>query len=144
MKQIFPCEFLVVVNGLAKPLHPEVAEELYRLGKEALYNAFSHSKSRTIEMELNYERSQLRVCIRDNGAGIAPEVLRAGNAAGHWGLPGMRERAKKIGGSINVWSQIGAGTEVEVRVVEAKEGKSFSAVTRLTYDCHVGLCTDFS
>jgi signal transduction histidine kinase/ligand-binding sensor domain-containing protein len=116
MKQIFPCEFLVVVNGLAKHLHPEVGEELYRLGKEALYNAFSHSKSRTIEMELNYERSQLRVCIRDNGAGITPEVLNAGNAAGHWGLPGMRERAQKIGGSINVWSQIGAGTEVEVRV----------------------------
>jgi signal transduction histidine kinase/ligand-binding sensor domain-containing protein len=116
LKQMFPCEFQVVVNGSLSQLRPEVAEELYRIGREALYNAFSHSKSTTIEMELNYERNQLRLCIRDNGAGIAPDILNAGNVVGHWGLPGMRERAKKIGGYLNLWSQLGAGTEVEVRV----------------------------
>jgi signal transduction histidine kinase len=116
LKQIFPCEFQVVVNGSLSPLQPEVAEELYRIGREALYNAFSHSRSTTIEMELNYERKQLRLCIRDNGVGIAPEILSAGSVAGHWGLPGMRARAQKIGGYLNLWSQLGAGTEVEVRV----------------------------
>ncbi len=54
--------------------------------------------------------------IRDDGNGIDPEVLGQGSRAGHWGLPGMHERAKRIGGHLNVWSRPGAGTEVELTV----------------------------
>jgi signal transduction histidine kinase len=56
---------------------------------------------------------QLR--IRDDGKGIDPEVVAEGRA-GHYGVPGMRERAKRIGGRLDVWTGIGAGTEIELSI----------------------------
>jgi signal transduction histidine kinase len=110
------CEFMVVVNGAVRPLDPVVSEELFKIGKEALSNAFRHSGAHSIEAELNYERSELRVCIRDDGAGIDPAILRQGHREGHFGLPGIRERAKKVGAQLDVWSRTGVGTEIELRV----------------------------
>jgi nitrate/nitrite-specific signal transduction histidine kinase len=54
--------------------------------------------------------------IRDDGRGIDPKVLQQGGRAGHWGLPGIRERANQIGARLTVWSEFGAGTEVELTV----------------------------
>src|SRR5499427_5641304 len=110
------CDFKVVVNGTIRPLHPVVFEELFKIGKEALGNAFRHSGAHSVEAELNYERSELRIRIRDNGAGIESAILRQGHRDGHFGLPGMRERAQKVGAHLDVWSRTGAGTEVEVRI----------------------------
>jgi signal transduction histidine kinase len=110
------CEFKVVVNGAIRPLHPVVFEELFNIGKEALGNGFRHSCAQSIEAELNYEPSELRVRIRDDGTGIDSAILRQGRREGHFGLPGMRERAKKVGAHLDVWSRPGAGTEVELRI----------------------------
>jgi len=110
------CDFKVVVNGTIRRLHPVVFEELFKIGKEALGNAFRHSGAHSVEAELNYERSELRIRIRDNGAGIESAILRQGHRDGHFGLPGMRERALKVGAHLDVWSRTGAGTEVEVRI----------------------------
>jgi signal transduction histidine kinase len=92
-----------------------VRDEVYRIGREALVNAFSHSKARKIEAELEYGSRELRVLIRDNGRGIDPEVLQRGRD-GHWGLPGMRERAERIGARLSLWSSATAGTEVELSI----------------------------
>src|SRR5499425_2394626 len=110
------CDFKVVVNGTIRALHPVVFEELFKIGKEALGNAFRHSGAHSVEAELNYERSELRIRIRDDGAGIESAILRQGHREGHFGLPGMRERAQKIGAHLDVWSRAGAGTEVELRI----------------------------
>src|SRR5262249_1562541 len=80
--------------------------------REALRNAFRHSGARKIEAEIIYQRSEFILHVRDDGMGIAPEVANRGARAGHWGLPGMRERAEKLGGKLEVWSQHGAGTEI--------------------------------
>src|SRR5262249_12673476 len=109
-------EFMVVVNGAIRSLHPVVFEELLKIGKEALSNAFRHAGAHSIEAELNYEPSELRVRIRDDGTGIDSAILRQGRREGHFGLPGMRERAKKVGAHFDVWSRPGAGTEVELRI----------------------------
>jgi signal transduction histidine kinase len=61
---------------------------------------------------------QLRVRVRDDGKGIDPAVLRAEGREGHFGLGGMRERAKVAGGNLTVWSGLGAGTEVELSIPE--------------------------
>ncbi len=66
-------------------------------------------------MQLEYGFNKLRVHVSDDGCGIDPEVLRAGRD-GHWGLPGMRERAERIGAKLHVWSSATAGTEVELSV----------------------------
>jgi nitrate/nitrite-specific signal transduction histidine kinase len=57
--------------------------------------------------------------VRDDGNGIDPKVLEAGGRAGHWGLPGVRERAEKLGARLDFWSEAGAGTEVQLTVPAA-------------------------
>lgn len=109
-------DFRMIVNGSIRPLHPIIFEELSRIGKEALGNAFRHSMARSIEAELNYEQNQLRMRIRDDGTGIDPNILKEGCRDGHLGLPSMRERAKNIGAQLDLWSRTGVGTEIELRI----------------------------
>ena len=69
-----------------------------------------------IETELAYTESLFRLRIRDDGKGIAPDERARAERSGHWGLKGMRERAERLGGELEVWSEPGAGTEIELRV----------------------------
>ncbi len=107
--------FRVIVDGQPRPLRPLLRDEVYRIGREALVNAFRHSGAKNIEIELQYAPKGLRLLVRDNGSGIDPQVLKAGRE-GHWGLPGMRERAERMGARLQVWSSAIAGTEVELSV----------------------------
>ncbi|NMO15711.1 ATPase [Pyxidicoccus fallax] len=108
--------FHVVVEGHPTSLDPLVRDEVFRIGREALVNAFQHARARRIEVELTYARDELRLRIRDDGRGVDAELLQAGGRPGHWGLSGMRERARKIGATLDIWSREDAGTEVELRV----------------------------
>ena len=108
-------DFRVIVDGQPRPLHPLLRDEFYRIGREALLNAFRHSQATSIEVELAYAPKGLRMFVRDNGCGIDPEIVQSGRER-HWGLPGMRERAEKIGGQLHVWSSAAAGTEIELSV----------------------------
>src|SRR5262249_23106394 len=108
-------QFSVVTQGSPRTLHPIVRDEAYLIGREALINAFRHSKASVIEVEVRYQWWNFRVHIRDNGCGFAPGVLESGGRGDHWGLPGMRERARKIRARLQIWSAAGAGTEVELR-----------------------------
>jgi signal transduction histidine kinase/ligand-binding sensor domain-containing protein len=107
--------FRVFVEGQPRPLHPVIRDEMYRIGREAVVNAFRHSGGSRVEMELEYSARHVRMLVRDDGKGIDEQVLRAGRD-GHWGLSGMRERAQRIGAGFQVWSRFGAGTEVELSV----------------------------
>jgi signal transduction histidine kinase len=107
--------FRVSVEGNSRELHPILRDDIYRIAREALQNAFRHSQATKIEAEITYAERILRMRIRDNGTGIAPKVLDAGRE-GHWGLRGMRERANEIGAQFEIWSQAGAGTEVELSI----------------------------
>jgi signal transduction histidine kinase len=105
----------VIVEGTPKQLHPIIRDEAYRIGREALANAFRHSQANKIEIELEYSTKQLRILVRDDGTGIDAHVLESGRD-GHWGLAGMRERAESIGARLKVWSRANAGTEVELTI----------------------------
>jgi signal transduction histidine kinase len=107
--------FRVIVEGLAQPLHPVLRDEIFRIGREAIVNAFRHSQARSIEVELEYTAAKLRVLVRDDGRGIDAETLESGRE-GHWGLIVMRERAERIGAQLRLWSKVSAGTEVELSV----------------------------
>ena len=112
-------EFRIVIEGSAHALRPDPHIEIFRIVREALRNAFSHSRGRLIETEMAYTASLFRLRIRDDGKGIdANERLQA-ERSGHWGLRGMRERAGQIGGELQVWSEPGAGTEIELRIPAA-------------------------
>jgi signal transduction histidine kinase len=110
--------FSLSVLGTQQPLDPTVGFEAYRIGREALTNAFQHSRSSKIEVEITYDHSRVGLRVRDDGVGINHDVLHRGRV-GHWGLPGMRERAQKIGSQIKIWSQDGAGTEIELTIPAA-------------------------
>jgi signal transduction histidine kinase len=103
-------DYRVIVEGKPAQLHPIIRDEAYRIGREALVNAFHHSQANKVEVELEYSKN-LRLVIRDDGAGIDQQVLESGKD-GHWGLAGMRERAENIGARFKVWSRVYCGTEV--------------------------------
>jgi signal transduction histidine kinase/ligand-binding sensor domain-containing protein len=108
--------FRVTVEGPPQTLSPILQDEVYRIAREVLRNAFQHASARHIEAEIRYDNRLFRLRIRDDGKGMDPKVLRQGRRTGHWGLPGIRERAKKIGAQLDFWSEAGAGTEVELAV----------------------------
>ena len=110
-----PATLCVSVEGKPKELHPILRDDVYRIAREALHNSFRHAQATKIEAEITYAERLLRLRIRDDGAGIDSMVVATGRE-GHWGLQGMRERAQQIGGQLEIWSQAGAGTEVDLRI----------------------------
>ena len=103
--------FRLVVEGPPRKVPMMIRDELYLITREALRNAFHHSQARHIEAEITYGGRALLIRIRDDGEGIPSEILELGRP-GHYGVPGMRERAKQIGGKLDIWSRAGAGTEI--------------------------------
>jgi len=106
----------VTVEGARRDVAPLIQDEVYRIARELLRNAFHHAQAGRIEVEIRYDSRQFRLHVRDDGKGIDSEVLKAGGRAGHYGLPGMRERANRFGGKLDFWSEAGAGTEAVLTV----------------------------
>ncbi|HKN20012.1 MAG TPA: two-component regulator propeller domain-containing protein [Terracidiphilus sp.] len=111
-----PPAFRVTVEGETRNLHPIVRDEIYKIASEALRNAFRHAQARHLEVEIRYDDQQFRLRVRDDGKGIASAVLSGQVPEGHFGLNGMRERAKLIGGTLVVRSEVDVRTEVELRL----------------------------
>ena len=101
--------FRVAVEGESRDLRPILRDEIYRIAAEALRNAFQHAQARRVEVEIRYEDEQFLMRVRDDGKGIDAAVL-SGQGKGHFGLPGMRERATLMGAKLTMWSELDAGT----------------------------------
>ena len=108
--------FCVTVEGSPRDIEAGLQDALYRIGREILRNAFRHARAKRIEVEIRYDAEEFRIRFRDDGIGIDPKVLELGARDGHWGLPGVRERAKLVGAQVDFWSELGAGTEVQATV----------------------------
>ncbi|MGH9846572.1 MAG: sensor histidine kinase, partial [Blastocatellia bacterium] len=108
-------DFRVVVTGRPRPLHPILRDEAYRIGREALANAFRHAQANSIEVEMEYAASHLRILVRDDGCGIDPQALRSGGDE-HKGLARMRDQAEGIGARLKIRSRVRGGTEVELSI----------------------------
>jgi ligand-binding sensor domain-containing protein/signal transduction histidine kinase len=109
-------KFSLTVEGERRGLSDTSREEIYRITREILHNAFRHAQASRIEAEVRYDVDEFRIRIRDDGRGIEPQILKAGGRSGHWGLRGARERAQQIGAHLDFWSEVGAGTEVQLTV----------------------------
>jgi signal transduction histidine kinase len=83
-----------------------------------LRNAFIQGRASQIETEISYGKRLFQLRIRDNGKGISASILEEGRA-GHYGLLGMRERASRLGGKLEIWSAAKAGTEIELSIAGA-------------------------
>ncbi len=102
----------VRVNGAPRPLRDAVVEEVLRIVREALLNTRQHAEASRLIVELDYRAWSLRIRVSDNGKGIAPVIVRDGGRDGHFGLPGMRERAERIAGNLVIASTPGGGASV--------------------------------
>lgn len=130
LQSLSPVPLEVSVSGSARNLDTVVQEELSRIGREALFNAYVHSNASRIEVEIHFGVFDFDVCFRDNGTGIDSQILAGGGATGHYGLPGMRERVSKLGGRMELWSRPGAGTEIEIRVPGGVAYRQTGSTTR--------------
>jgi signal transduction histidine kinase len=108
--------FDVALEGTPRNLNPILRDDIYRIAAEALRNAFRHAQAHRIEVEIRYDEQQLRLRVRDDGKGIDAKHLEDDGRAGHYGLRGMRERAKLMGGQLAIWTELNSGTELELSV----------------------------
>ena len=106
----------VAVEGESRNFHPIARDEIYKIAAEALRNIFKHAHARRVEVELRYDDKQFRLRVRDDGIGVSSEILTRTQTDGHYGIHGMQERAKLIEGKLTIWSEVNAGTEVELSV----------------------------
>ena len=109
-------ELRLNIEGTPRALQPLMRDEIYRITGEALRNAFRHSEAKRIEVQLGYSERRFDLRVRDEGKGIDPSFLSDDVLLGHYGLRGMRERAKEIGGTLTIWSALGLGTKIELSV----------------------------
>ena len=120
-------EFKLTVEGTARELNAHVREEMYRIGAEALVNAIRYAAAPLIEVEILYAAAAFTLRVRDNGRGFDGDSLRKSSRPGHFGLLGLQERSRRIGGELEIWSREGAGTEVSCRVSAEQAYRSSQA-----------------
>lgn len=109
-------DFRVSVEGRPELLHPVVHDEMFCIGREALLNAFDHAHANLVDISCCYRADEVSIRVRDDGPGIAQNILAEGRRKGHWGIVGMHERAQKIGSTLTISCPPGRGTEVQLRV----------------------------
>ncbi|HTU02975.1 MAG TPA: ATP-binding protein, partial [Candidatus Sulfotelmatobacter sp.] len=102
------------VDGQSRPLNPLIRDEVYRIDRSALVDAFRYSGSPTVEMEIQYQ-DNLKVSVRDEGRGFNDQAL-VSDPKRRSALIGMRDQAVEMGAQFQVWSSTGAGTEVVLTV----------------------------
>lgn len=105
--------------GRARALKPQVRDEMYAIGREALRNAARHAHAAHVMLELDYGKDAFRLRVLDDGCGLEPAVADSQERPGHWGLPGMRERAQGIAAGFRLSSDCGKGTEILVTLPAA-------------------------
>jgi len=106
-------QFDVTSTGSPIPLIRSSADEICLIAREAMSNARRHARATSVEIDIVFDIRELRILVRDDGAGIDPALLEAGRSD-HYGLQGMKERAERLGAQLHFWGRPGAGTEVEL------------------------------
>jgi len=89
---------------------------VFSLIRELITNVSKHADAANVWIGAERGQEGVALSVRDDGRGISAPVLEAGGIPGHFGLVGMRERAKKLGGHLEIWSKPEAGTEIDLRV----------------------------
>ncbi|MYN28681.1 sensor histidine kinase [Duganella levis] len=109
-------QFKIKVVGNVRPLTAFAWQEISAVAREAMFNAFIHAHAKNIEVNIVYGLRRFKLSVCDDGTGIDETVLREGSRRGHWGLPGMRERAIVLGGCVTLLSSRERGTQVQLSV----------------------------
>ena len=105
-------QFVFTVHGDRRQLPLAVETTALRIGREAVLNAVKHAAPRKVEVSLEYGPRSLTLRVADDGTGIRPGAMDAAAAGEHLGIAGMRDRAQRAGGTLDIASEPGRGTTV--------------------------------
>jgi signal transduction histidine kinase len=119
----------VTITGSAQPLAAPIENHLLGIGTEAMTNAVKHGRAEAIQVEIAFSATQISVRIKDNGVGFNP-TLELEQSSGCFGLLGMRERAREVGGELRIESRLDHGTEISVTVFTAPPSQASAAVSQ--------------
>ena len=101
------------VEGTIRRLPADVELALYRIAQEAITNVERHAEASRVTVSLEFADSGTRLTVEDDGIGIDRSQIQGGGDDGHsLGLPGMSERARLIGGRLQIGSEVGKGTTI--------------------------------
>ncbi|TDR39219.1 signal transduction histidine kinase [Tahibacter aquaticus] len=109
----------LLIEGGVYPTQAAASEEIYFIASEAVANAVAHAAATRIDVTLSYSPRKLRLRVRDDGCGVPAQWREAESepgTAGHFGLQGMRERARRIGGTLLLHSSEGGGTCIDFQI----------------------------
>jgi signal transduction histidine kinase/ligand-binding sensor domain-containing protein len=117
-RQLFPPELKVRVRcfGEARPIRRTLLKEVEAIVGEALFNVSRHAQASKVDVDIAFEATEFSISVRDDGVGIDPSILALGRRSGHFGLPGMKERARQGRGSLVIQSEPGRGTLIRLTV----------------------------
>ena len=107
-------ELAFSVRGERRRLPLAVETTALRVGREAVLNAVNHAAPRRVEVSLEYGERSLTLRVVDDGMGMPPDALDAAAAGEHLGIAGMRDRAQRGGGTLDIATAPGHGTTVSV------------------------------
>jgi signal transduction histidine kinase/DNA-binding NarL/FixJ family response regulator len=111
-------EVRLVSAGPPVTLDNHIAQEVLRIAREALTNIVRHARARSVRLGLVYERAAVSLLVQDDGEGFDP---RADGLDERFGLRAMTERARDLGGSVDVDSLPGWGTRIRARFPYARD-----------------------
>ena len=117
------------VSGRPFDLDQSTAHELLMVVREALHNAMRHGQPTQVHVDVDFEKKELRVQVRDDGRGF-DTAMASSQQNGHYGLVGIQERAKRVGGVLVLNSRPGAGTDLTLSVPR-KASASGNGVPRI-------------
>jgi signal transduction histidine kinase len=101
----------VLNQGQPSDLHPETIHQIYFIFREALNNIEKHAHAQRVDVHIIWSEAALQIKIVDDGKGFDPSALPG---LGHYGLTTMRERARSLGGRLELSSSIKEGTQVSL------------------------------
>jgi signal transduction histidine kinase len=118
----FGVQAMFTITGTVEPLHEEVEATLLRIAQEALANAGRHASAGRVGVTLSYMDDEVTLDVRDDGRGFDLRVPRPRESPGGFGLGGMRARAARLAGTVDIESEPGQGTAVSARVPLVRHG----------------------
>lgn len=102
------------VEGEPFPVNQPVAHELVMIAREAVQNAANHGDPSLVRMQVHFGHDNLALAVDDDGCGFELDTVATDGM--HFGLIGMRERAAKLGGTLELKSTVAVGTRVTIRI----------------------------
>ena len=111
--------YSVVVEGQPRSMVPLVRDEVLQIAREAFRNAVLHARANVVQVEVTWGTERFSLRVRDDGVGLDQGLITHGRA-GHWGLQGIRERTRQVGGNLEIRSEARVGTTVELGIPAAR------------------------